>query len=208
MNSQRLQQVATDAHAQVQSKDVQVDNTTVTVSTEVQPKSNGKADYKVSYTYTVKDGFSASDDFEAGKYDADKTKASVALLRVINESLSGEFAKYVKAGASVLIKYQGSADASPIHAALPYNGRYGNIKDQAVTVNGRSETMTITRASGITTNEQLSLLRAISVRNYILKNVKALKDMQVNDSFSVEVAPTVGSEYRRVSVEFLFPDAY
>jgi len=212
MKSERLAQAAaTNAAApakEVKSKDVAVGNTVITVQTERIPKQDGKADYKVIYNYNVKDGFSVSDDFAPGKYEAEKSKASAALLKVINESLAGEFAPYVKPGCIVTINYQGSADASPINSTIAYNGKYGDIKDQPVNINGKTQNLSVTRASGISTNEQLSLVRAISVKNYILKNAKALKGMKVEDSFNVKVAPTEGSQFRRVSVEFLFPDAF
>ena len=208
VNGQRLKQAAnTNAAKEVKSKEVPVDNTIITVQTERTPKPNGKADYKVIYNYDVKEGFSVSNDFAPGKYEAERCKASNALLKVINESLAGEFAPYVKSGYTVNIKYQGSADASPINGKIAYNGKYGDIKDQPVNINGQTQNLSVTRAGGITSNEQLSLLRAISVKNYILKNVKALKDMTVEDSFNVEVSPNEGPQFRRVSVEFLFPDA-
>jgi hypothetical protein len=54
----------------------------------------------------------------------------------------------------------------------------------------------------------LSLVRAVSVKNYIVKNVEALKGMKVNDSYEVEVSSDEGSQFRRVAVEFLFHDAF
>ena len=155
----------------------------------------------------VKDAFSVQDDFAPGKYDAEQSAASTAMLNIIKKSLSEDFAKYVKAGKGVDIRYTGSADAKPINGTIAYTGKYGDIKNQPVNINGKQQKLTITKASGITTNEQLSLVRAISVKDYLLKNIKGLKDMQTSESFNVEVSPNEGSQFRRVAVDFFFRDA-
>lgn len=206
-NNLRLQQVKTDAVQQAKNQNVLTDNTSIEVAAEVVPDGD-ELDYKITYKYTVKDGFSVSDDFAPGKYVADKSPASLAMLNIIKESFAKDFAPYVKAGKSVKIIYTGSADATPINGKLVYNGEYGDIKDQAVLVNGKPSKLTVTKASGITSNEQLSLVRAISVKDFTYKNIPALKNMNATDNFVIEVSPNKGSEYRRVTVEFLFENAF
>ena len=201
-NNLRLQQVKTNAVQQAKNQNVLTDNTSIEVSAEVVPDGD-ELDYKVTYKYTVKDGFSVSDDFAPGKYVAEKSPASLAMLNIIKESFAKDFAPYVKAGKSVKIVYTGSADATPINGKLAYNGEYGDIKDQAVVVNGKPSKLTVTKASGITSNEQLSLVRAISVKDFTYKNIPALKNMKTTDNFVIK-----GSEYRRVTVEFLFENAF
>jgi hypothetical protein len=206
-NNVRLQKVAEKTVAAAKAQEILSENTTITVSTKPEIKENGTVDYHVDYSYTVKDDFSVKDDFAPGKYDAENSNASTAMLKIINETLNGDIAKYFAAGKAVQISYHGSADAKPINGTIAYNGKYGDIKDQAVTVNGKQEKMTVTKASGITTNEQLSLVRAISVRDYINKNVSKLKDMKVTESYSVDVSNDEGAKYRRVAVNFIFHDA-
>ena len=207
-NSQRLQAVATNAVQEAKDKNILSDNTNIYVKTQMIPASNGKTDYKVSYTYTVKDNFSVQDDFAPGKYEAEKSAASTAMLKIINQTISEDFAKYIKDGKTVDINFKGSADASPIHGKIAYNNQYGPINNCKVKVNGTNQNMTVTKATGITSNEQLSLVRAISVKNYILKNTPALKNAKVNDTYEVEVSADEGSQFRRVAVDFLFRDAF
>jgi hypothetical protein len=128
------------------------------------------------------------------------------MLKIINESMNGDFAKYMVPGKEVTINYQGFADSKPVRRAIAYNGRYGDIKNQAVDVNGKAENMTITKASGIKSNEELSLVRATSVRSSVLKNVPALKDMKLDEKYAVKVSDKEGSEFRRVAVNFIFHD--
>jgi len=205
-NNTRLQRIKDEAVREANEKNILSDNTTITVATELIPTTNGKADYKITYKYSVKDGFSVHDDFAPGKYDASKSPASTAMLKIIKESLNGEFAKYCAADKAADIKYTGSADASPINGKIVYNGMYGDINNQPVMIYGKPANLSVTKQSGITTNEQLSLLRAISVKNYIHKNVDALNKMKVTESYNVEVASEEGSQFRRVIVEFLFHD--
>ncbi len=208
VNNQRLQAVVTNTVQEAKDKNILSDNTTISVKTEMIPAANNKTDYKVSYSYTVKDKFSVKDDFAPGKYEAEKSAASTAMLKIINQTINEDFAQYVKQGNAVDINFKGSADASPINGKIAYNNQYGEIKNRSVKVNGKNQNLTVTKDTGITSNEQLSLVRAISVKNYILKNVDALKNMKVNDSYEVEVSSDEGSQFRRVAVEFLFHNAF
>ena len=191
----------------VEEKTYNLKNTAIIRETQTTTNTNGKSDYSVSYKYTVKDEFSVNDDFAVGQYDAEKTAASKAMLNLITKQMSEDFAKYIEAGKSIEIRYRGTADAKSINGSLNYNGKYGDIKDQAVTVNGKQEKLSVTKSAGITSNEQLSLLRAVSVQKYINKNVPALKNMNVKESYNLEVSPNEGGQYRRVSVDFIFHDA-
>ena len=205
-NRVRLQQITDKALLEAKSKGILTDNTTINVNARLVPTKDGKADYIIDYDYNVKDGFSVKDDFAPGKYDADLSAASTAMLKIINESMNGDFAKYMVPGKDVSINYQGSADSKPVRKKIAYNGRYGDIKDQAVEVNGKTENMTITKATGIKSNEELSLVRATSVRSSVLKNVPALKDMKLDEKYAVKVSDKEGSEFRRVAVNFIFHD--
>ena len=205
-NTVRLQQMAEKAVQAAKDQNILTDNTTISVSAKMEPKTDGKGDYHINYKYTVNDAFSVKDDFAPGKYDADQSAASVAMLNIIKKTLNEEFAEYMAAGKAVHISYLGSADAKPINGKIAYSGKYGDIKDQAVKVNGKMQKLTVTKATGITSNEQLSLVRAISVKNYLQKNIKALKDLKQSEDFSVEVSTDEGSQFRRVSVDFTFYD--
>lgn len=205
-NRVRLQQITDKALLEAKSKGILTDNTTINVNARLVPTKDGKADYLIDYDYNVKDGFSVKDDFAPGKYDADLSAASTAMLKIINESMNGDFAKYMVPGKDVTINYQGSADSKPVRRTIAYNGRYGDIKNQAVDVNGNTENMTITKATGIKSNEELSLVRATSVRSAIMKNVPALQNMKLDEKYAVKVSDKEGSEFRRVAVNFIFHD--
>ncbi len=208
INTNSLQAVRDRTVAEAKNRQVLSDNTTINVASELIPLTNGKADYKVSYNYTVKEGFSVKEDFAPGKYDAANSPASTAMLKIINESLNTDFAQYVKAGKPVTIKYTGSADATPIRSKIAYNGKYGDINDQPVNINGKADKLSVTSRDGITSNEQLSLVRARSVRDYIMTNVSQLKNSKITESYDIEVSDDKGSQFRRVAVEFIFHEAY
>lgn len=205
-NRVRLQQITDKALLEAKSKGILTDNTTINVNARLVPAKDGKADYLIDYDYSVKDGFSVKDDFAPGKYDADLSAASTAMLKIISESMNGDFAKYMVSGKNVTINYHGSADSKPVRRTIAYNGRYGDIKDRAVEVNGKTENMTVTKATGIKSNEELSMVRATSVRSAVMKNVPALQNMKLNEKYAVKVSDKEGSEFRRVAVNFIFHD--
>ncbi len=205
-NKVRLQQITDKAIMEAKSQGILSDNTTINVNARLVPAKEGKADYHVDYNYTVKDGFSVKDDFAPGKYDADLSAASTAMLKIIDQSMNGEFSKYVVAGKSASVNYHGSADSKPVRRAIAYNGRYGDISNQPVDVNGKTENMTVTKATGIKSNEELSLVRAKSVRSAVMKSVPALQKMKLNEKYEVAVSDKEGSEFRRVAVNFIFHD--
>lgn len=211
-NETKLQQMTTNAVQKAKDENILSDNTIISVSTAVLPDKDAAGkdilDYKVSYKYTVKDDFSVSDDFAPGQYDAENSKASVAMLGIIRKAFESDFSQYIKAGKSCRISYTGTADAMPINGVIQYNGKYGDIKNQAVNVNGAKKQLSVTKKDGITSNEQLSLIRAVSVRDYIYKNVSGLKNMKTTDEYNIEVSSEVGSQHRRVMVDFLFYDAF
>lgn len=205
-NRVRLQQITDKAIMEAKSQGILTDNTTINVNARLVPTKENKADYIIDYNYTVKDGFSVKDDFAPGKYDADQSAASTAMLKIIDQFTNGDFAKYLVPGKSVSIDYQGSADAKPVRRTIKYNGRYGDITNQAVDVNGKQQTMTITKATGINSNEELSLVRATSLRSAIMKSVPKLNDMKLDENYAVKVSDKEGSEFRRVAVRFVFHD--
>lgn len=205
-NRVRLQQITDKAIMEAKSQGILTDNTTINVNARLVPTKDGKADYYVDYNYSVKDGFSVKDDFAPGKYDADQSAASTAMLKIIDQSMNGDFKKYLVPGKTVTINYQGSADSKPVRRKIAYNGRYGDITNQSVDVNGKPESLTITKATGIGSNEELSLVRATSVRSAVMKSVPAFKDMKLDEKYGVTVSDKEGSEFRRVAVNFIFRD--
>ena len=188
-------------------KNYTLDNTTIQVGTEPMPTTAG-LDYKVKYVYQANEGFSVKNDFAPGRYEADRSVASRAMLSIITQSLADPtFAKFLRDGKELHINYSGSADAKPVRNPIAYNGRYGDIKEQ-VKVNGKTQTLSVTKAEGIKSNEELSLVRAKSVRDYIHTNIPAIDKMKVIEDYNVNVSENEGSEYRRVAVELIFRNVH
>ncbi|MBQ8225664.1 MAG: WD40 repeat domain-containing protein [Bacteroides sp.] len=189
------------------------DNTQIDVKTEVVPgvDANGNKiyNYKVGYQYEViNKAFSAKEDFPSGGYNIERSNAAMSLMKIIKNAFEGDFAKYLAEGKQVKIIITGSADASPIRGRIAYNGQYGEYTDEPYYKNGNLDNITVTKASGITSNEQLALMRAAGVKDYIEKNVTTLENTQNNYEYHVEVAKERGGEFRKINVEFLIMDAF
>ena len=100
------------------------------------------------------------------------------------------------------------ADALPINGSIAYDGCYGDFEGEPVYKNDDLGNITVTKKAGITGNEQLAFLRATGVREYIKANVPSLSQMDVNYIHNIEIAKGKGGEYRRISVDFTFVDAF
>lgn len=189
------------------------ENTQIAVMTEVVPgvDANGKKilNYKVGYQYEViNKEFSAKEDFPSGGYNIERSNAAMSLMKIIKNAFEGDFSKYLSEGKQVKIIITGSADASPIRGRIAYDGRYGEYTDEPYYKDGNLDNITVTRTSGITTNEQLALMRAAGVRSYIDKNVTTLGDTRNEYEYHVEVAQERGGEFRKINVEFIIMDAF
>lgn len=189
------------------------DNTQINVKTEVIPgvDANGKKilNYKVGYQYEViNKEFSAKEDFPSGGYNIERSNAAMSLMKIIKNAFEGDFAKYLSEGKQVKVIITGSADAAPIRGRLAYDGRYGEFVDEPYYKDGNLDNITVTKAGGITQNEQLALMRAAGVKTYIEKNVITLGNTKNEYEYHVEVAKERGGEFRKINVEFVIMDAF
>ena len=189
------------------------ENTQIDVKTEVVPgvdaEGNKILNYKVAYQYEVINReFSAKEDFPSGGYNIERSNAAMSLMKIIKNAFEGQFAKYLAEGKQVKVVITGSADASPIRGRIAYNGQYGEYTDEPYYKDGNLDNITVTKASGITSNEQLALMRAAGVKDYVEKNVETLKNTHNEYEFHVEVAKERGGEFRKINVEFIIMDAF
>ncbi|MCS2530230.1 WD40 repeat domain-containing protein [Bacteroides fragilis] len=189
------------------------DNTQINVKTEVIPgvDANGKKilNYKVGYQYEViNKEFSAKEDFPSGGYNIERSNAAMSLMKIIKNAFEGDFAKYLSEGKQVKVIITGSADAAPIRGRLAYDGRYGEFVDEPYYKDGNLDNITVTKAGGITQNEQLAPMRAAGVKTYIEKNVTTLGNTKNEYEYHVEVAKERGGEFRKINVEFVIMDAF
>jgi len=211
MEEMRLEEIKDDIINTAKNSDFLTDHTHINVSTKVKSSydASGKnvLNYDIDISYNVDEEYSSKDDFPAGKYKVENSNAAQAMLSVVKKAFDGEFAKYLVPGKKVEITIKGAADASPVNSRIPYDGCYGEYEYEPVFQNGELTNVSVTKASGITTNEQLAFLRALGVKDYLEKNISGLKDMKVSYSPSIEVSEQSGSEFRRIGVRFSFIEA-
>ncbi len=189
------------------------DHTIINVKTTVIPDVNADGqkilNYKIGYQYEViNKEYSAKDDFPAGQFITEKSNAAMSLMKIIKQAFEGDFAKYLEDGKEVKIIITGSADASRILNTKPYDERYGKYVDEPYYKDGNLNNITVTKESGISTNEQLALMRAAGVHNYIVNNIGTLRNTRNSYEYHVEVAKERGGEFRRINVEFVIIDAF
>ncbi|MDE5839579.1 MAG: WD40 repeat domain-containing protein, partial [Muribaculaceae bacterium] len=188
------------------------DRTQISVNSEVIPDydANGNKilNYNVNFTYQVDPEFSAQEDFAPGKYRAEQSGAASSMLNIVKNAFEGDFANYVKSGKRLNIKISGTADSSPIRNTIAYDGAYGDIENEPIYQDNKMSAISVTQKDGIKSNEQLAFLRAYGVKEYLDSNVAGLKDMDTRYTYNIGVSEGKGAEFRRITVEFTFVDAF
>lgn len=208
----KLETMKQEVVEQAKTENLLTDHTHITVDTKVEEDldadGNKILNYNVNYQYQVEQEFSERDDFKSGKYLATESNAAKQMLAIVEKSMQEDFAKYMTDCSKVVISITGSADATPIRGRLRYNGEYGDIVDQLATQDGELTTMTVTKAKGMSSNEELALVRAIGVGDYLKKGAFNNTSIPAEYKYNVEVSKEKGSEYRRIKVSLKFVDTF
>ena len=212
MEEVRLEELKEQVMQEAKKDNVISDHTQIAVNSEVVPDydANGKKilNYNVNFEYQVEPEFSTQEDFAPGKYRAEQSGAASSMLNIVKNAFEGDFANYVKQGKRLNVKISGTADSSPIRNTIAYDGAYGDIENEPIYQDNKMSAITVTQKDGIKTNEQLAFLRAYGVKEFLDNNVAGLKDMDTRYTYNIGVAEGKGGEFRRITVEFTFVDAF
>lgn len=212
MEETALQGITDDIISLAKKDNVISDKTHIFINANAEPAkdASGKRvlNYNVDFTYEVEESFTARDDFKSGRYQTNESPAAMLMLKVMKQAFEKDFAKYLAEGKRVKIKITGTADASPISRALPYNGQYGEYDKKPIYINKEKGNITLNKKEGIATNEQLAFARALGVQYYIEKEIPALSKTNHEYEFYIEVAKEKGSQFRRINVQYVFEDAF
>lgn len=188
------------------------DNTEISVSATAENAfdADGKriTNYNISFAYKIEQQHSAKEDFASGRYRIEESAAALSMLNIVQEAFTKDMASYIVPGKQLKITITGMADASPVNKAIAYDGCYGEFVDEPVYKDGSLTAMTVGKAEGITSNEQLAFMRAVGVKQYISDHIEDLKKMQCDYSYNIDLAKKTGGQYRRISVVFTFIDAF
>ena len=212
MEELKLEEIKNKILKNAQEQNVISDHTKIDVHTKVVngTDASGKNifNYDVDVSYTVDEAFSAKDDFAPGKFKAEESNAAQAMLAIVKKALEEDFSKYMVAGKQVKVQITGMADALPFSRTVAYDGCYGDFDQEPVHKNGELSNITVTKATGISQNEQLAYLRAMGVKNYMEQNIPELQKMKADYDTYIEVSENKGGEYRRIGVKFTFINAF
>ena len=195
------------------------ENTKVDVNAEVMPeiKPGGEMEYNMKVRYDVQvlneqlkklNISNGTEDWPAGKYRLKDSQAALQTAGIIKSTIESKIEEYILPGTEVTVKIIGSTDATPFKNTVPYDGVFGEIKDAECFVNGAFDYITVTRESGISSNEQLAYLRTLDIRDFMQRYIGAFRVANVHYEHFAEVADEVGPEYRRVAVELTIHNAF
>ena len=212
MEELRLQELREKIVKEAKSANVISDHTHIAVNSKVVPDydadGNKILNYVVSVTYDVEPEFSAVEDFGPGKYHVEESGAASSMMRIVREAFEGDLKQYMVPGRKLRVRLLGTADASPIVHGIPYDGSYGDIDNEPVYKDGQLSALTVTKAGGIKENDQLALLRAMGVKDFLEKNVKGYDQLVPEYRYEVNVSQEKGSAFRRITSEFTFVNAF
>ena len=212
MEEIRLEELKEQVMQEAKKDNIISDHTQIAVNAEVVPEydANGNKilNYNVNFTYQVDPEFSTQEDFAPGKYRAEQSGAASSMLNIVKNAFEGDFSNYVKQGRRLNVKISGTADSSPIRNTIAYDGAYGDIENEPIYQDNKMSAITVTQKDGIKSNEQLAFLRAYGVKEYLENNVNGIKDMDTRYTYNIGVAEGKGAEFRRITVEFTFVDAF
>ena len=152
-------------------------NVKAEVVEQIDEKGEAELNLKVKYEYQVIKAVIATqtDDYTAGEYRLSQSNAAKVILYVLKSTIENELQEYLMPETKVTIKITGSTDASPVTGKIRYGGEYGWFKEEFAFTNGMLENITITKESGITSNEQLAFLRTYGVRKFMEDYVSPLR---------------------------------
>lgn len=212
MEEQKLEAIKAEIVADATEKNTISNHTNISVSTHVDTDYNAEGkkilNYRVGVSYDVEAGFSEREDFGPGKYRPEESGAAKSMLNIIQKAFETDFAQYVKAGKKIRISITGTADSTPIRSTIVYDESFGRFENEPIWSNDALSTVTVTRNESVQTNKQLAFLRAAGLKKHIEDNIKGLSEMDSDFRYNVEVSDKKGAEYRRISVEFVFVDAF
>lgn len=212
MDEIKLQEIKENIMSMAKQQNTISDHTKISVDagivSEIDADGKKIMNYNINFSYEVEQGFSAKEDFGPGKYITNQSGAAMSMLAIMKTAFEKDFAQYVHAGKKLRVKITGMADASPINGKITYDGCYGEYTNEPVYKDNDLSNITVTKESGVTQNDQLAFLRAVGVKDYILKNIPAFSKMNSDYNYYIEVTKEKGSEYRRISVAFTFVDAF
>ena len=208
----RLREIRNDILNTARSNSTLTDNTRIMVDTRVETsnKADGEKqrDYVVKFSYEVEEKFSAQEDFGPGRYKTAESKAALAMLAIVKKAFDSDFAKYFVEGKKLVMTITGMADATPIRKAIAYDGTYGEFTDAPLYQDDTLTSISVNRAGGIATNEQLAFLRAVGVKEHIVNEISDIHKMSTDYRYNIQVSKQAGSQFRRITVECKFVDAF
>lgn len=212
MEEQKLEAIKEEIVADATEKNTISNHTNISVSTHVDTDYNSEGNkilnYRIGVSYDVEVGYSDREDFGPGKYRPEESGAAKSMLNIIQRAFETDFAQYVKAGKKIRISITGTADSTPIRSTITYDESFGRFENQPIWSGDALSSVTVTKNASVQTNKQLAFLRAAGLKKYIEDNIKGLSEMDSDFRYNVEVSDKKGSEYRRISVEFVFVDAF
>lgn len=163
--------------------------------------------YVLIITYDCKNFASVTDDYPVGDYLFQHSNTAKALGTIAKQSIDDFSSDLFAKGKKVTVRIASSTDGRAI-SRIRYGGEYGEHRYDAARFNGETVRLSLSSAQGISNNAELAFARALGVQDYLQKNVTGLSQTSNRFEYETYCAKEIGSQYRRVSVEFIVHGAF
>lgn len=192
------------------SKNLQT-SVNVTVVNEKTPTGEVEQNLHAKYNYEILNNpnniKSQIDDYPAGKYKLGSSKAAMSTMQILKQTVEKNLSEFLTKGTKVTIKITGTTDASQVKGKIPYTNDYGSIEACTYFLNDQLSSLSVDQNSGITSNEQLGLLRTFGVRQFMDTYIEPLKNTTNSYEHFVQTSNELGGKNRRVTIELVVHDA-
>lgn len=174
-----------------------------TVDQEGTPEVN----FVFDLSYNCKSIEGISDDYREGLYRWNNSNSTKAICNLTRQFLDNNCRDLLRAGKQVSVRINAATDSKEIKH-IDYLGEYGDFRYCPATYNDEPVRISVSQASGISTNAQLAYLRGQSLKSYLESQVQVLKATDNQFEFHTRTSATQGSYYRRSSVQITVHKAF
>jgi len=183
----------------------------VTVVNEKTPTGEIEQNLHAKYNYEILENSNnvkgQIDDYPAGKYKLGSSKAAMSTMQILKQTIEKNLAEFLTKGTRVTVKITGTTDASQVKGKIPYTNDYGKIESCTYFLNDQLSSLSVNQNIGITSNEQLGLLRTFGVRQFMETYIEPLKNTTNSYEHFVQTSNELGGKNRRVTIELVVHDA-
>lgn len=186
------------------------DETFVRITTDVVEDTDENGTPEINYVYNIAYNChhfeGTEDDYPSAAYLWSSSNSCRAICNLTNQMIVQELSDIFAAGRKTTVTITSTSDAAEI-SHINYKGEYGDFRYMPAVFNDENVRISLNQKDGITSNAQLSYIRAQSVR-HALEGMDGLKRTNNDFRFVTRCFEMTGPHYRRSSLQIVVHGAF